>query len=91
MLHSRFDRATETETAWSLHFNFNAGCSVLQNVNAQKIPVVTMELFIKNLKVALLKFMFSRKATKIDKILTVDLTLCSKRQMDGDCQFSWPS
>ena len=30
------------------------------------------------------KFMFSKKATKIDKILTVDLTLCSKYQMDGE-------
>ena len=29
-----------------------------------------------------LKFMFSRKATKIDKIFTVDLTLCSKCQID---------
>ena len=28
--------------------------------------------------------MFSRKATKIDKIFTVDLTLCSKRQIDGE-------
>ena len=30
------------------------------------------------------KFMFSKKATKIDKIFTVDLTLCSKCQMDGE-------
>ena len=30
--------------------------------------------------------MFSTKATKIDKIFTVDLTLCSKCQIDGeDC------
>ena len=28
--------------------------------------------------------MFSKKATKIDKILTVDLTLCSKCQIDGE-------
>ena len=28
--------------------------------------------------------MFSKKATKIDKIFTVDLTLCSKRQTDGE-------
>ena len=32
----------------------------------------------------LLKFMFSKKATKIDEIFTVDLTLCSKRQIDGE-------
>ena len=31
-----------------------------------------------------LKFMFSKKATKNDKIFTVDLTLCSKRQIDGE-------
>ena len=30
-----------------------------------------------------LKFMFSKKATKFDKIFAVDLTLCSKRQIDG--------
>ena len=28
--------------------------------------------------------MFSTKATKIDEIFTVDLTLCSKRQIDGE-------
>ena len=27
--------------------------------------------------------MFSKKATKIDEIFTVDLTLCSKCQIDG--------
>ena len=30
------------------------------------------------------KFMFSKKATKIDKIFTVDLTVCSKCQIDGE-------
>ena len=29
-----------------------------------------------------LKFVFSKKATKNDKIFTVDLTLCSKCQID---------
>ena len=28
--------------------------------------------------------MLSKKATKIDKIFTVDLTLCSKHQIDGE-------
>ena len=28
--------------------------------------------------------MFSRKATKFDKIFTIDLTLCSKHQIDGE-------
>ena len=32
----------------------------------------------------ILKFMFSKKATKIDKIFTVSLTLCSKFQIDGE-------
>ena len=31
-----------------------------------------------------LKFMFSKKATKIDEIFTVDLTLCIKCQIDGE-------
>ena len=29
------------------------------------------------------KFMFSKKTTRIDEIFTVDLTLCSKRQIDS--------
>ena len=31
-----------------------------------------------------LKFMFSKKATKIDEIFTVDLTLFSKRQINDE-------
>ena len=31
-----------------------------------------------------LKFMFSKKATKIDEIFNVDLTLCSKCQIEGE-------
>ena len=31
-----------------------------------------------------LKFMFSKKATKIDEIFTVNLTLCSKCQIGGE-------
>ena len=34
--------------------------------------------------VLLLKFMFSKKATKIDEILIFDLKLCSKCQIDGE-------
>ena len=33
--------------------------------------------------------MFSKKATKIDEIFTVDLTLCSKCQIDGEDFFSF--
>ena len=32
----------------------------------------------------MLKYMFSKKATKIDKIFTLDLTLSSKCQIDGE-------
>ena len=32
---------------------------------------------------SLLKFMFSKKATKFNKIFTVDLTFSSKSQIDG--------
>ena len=32
----------------------------------------------------ILKFMFSKKAKKINEIFTVDLTLCSKCQIDGE-------
>ena len=35
-------------------------------------------------KVVPVKFMFSMKATKFDKIFTVDVMLCSKCQMDGE-------
>ena len=31
-----------------------------------------------------LKFMLPKKATKMDEIFTVDLTLCSKCQIDGE-------
>ena len=31
----------------------------------------------------LLKFMFSKKATKFEKIFTVDLKLCNKLQING--------
>ena len=31
-----------------------------------------------------LKFMFSKKASKIDKIFTVNLILCSECQIDGE-------
>ena len=36
-----------------------------------------------------LKFTFSEKATKIDKIFTVNLTLCSNPQIDGEDFFNF--
>ena len=38
----------------------------------------------KCLNFIVVKFMFSQKATKIDKLFTVHLTLCSKCQIDGE-------
>ena len=35
------------------------------------------------------KFVFSKKATKIDEIFTVNLTLCSKCQIDGEDFFNF--
>ena len=35
-------------------------------------------------KVTHVKFVFSKKATKIDEIFTVDLKVCSKCQIDGE-------
>ena len=32
----------------------------------------------------MVKFILSKKATKIDKIFTIDLRLCSKCQIDGE-------
>ena len=40
--------------------------------------------FEKYLMQSILNFMFSNKATKIDEIFTVNLTLCSKRQIDSE-------
>ena len=38
---------------------------------------------------SLVKFMFSKKATKIVEIFTIDLTLCSKCQSDGEDFFNF--
>ena len=37
-----------------------------------------------NIGTFFVKFMLSKKTTKIDKIFTVDMTLCSKCQIDGE-------
>ena len=44
----------------------------------------TSPLLKQEMKKSLIKFMFSKKATKIDEIFTVDLTLCSKCRIDGE-------
>ena len=48
------------------------------------IRVEYLEVCSKTRNLINLKFMFSKKATKIDKIFIVDLTLCSKRKIDGE-------
>ena len=47
--------------------------------------------YVFKLSYRILKFVFSKKATKIDKLLTVDLTLFRKCRRWGVCQFLWPS
>ena len=44
-------------------------------------------------KKRLVNFMFSKKATKIEKIFTIDMTFTTKRQINSEdfCQFLWPS
>ena len=53
--------------------------------------VVSSSLFLRKIllkafqcNLIMLKLMFSKKATKISEIFTVDLTLCSKCQIDGE-------
>ena len=44
----------------------------------QSVPTLFFNTFL------VVKFMFSRKATKFDKIFSIDLTICSKHQIDGE-------
>ena len=50
---------------------------------AAKCTVLYYYLFLQFLTF-LIKFMFSKKATKIDEIFNVDLTLCSRCQINGE-------
>ena len=49
-------------------------------MNLSNVEGIHMQDLEKNV----IKFMFSKKATKIDKIFTVDLMLCSKCQIYGE-------
>ena len=62
-----------------IRFNLNFFFSLVHSPNSTAIVYV--------------KFIFSKKTTKIDKILTIDLTFTTKSQIDGEdfCQFLWPS
>ena len=46
--------------------------------------MITTYILAPILPLCMVKFMFSKKATKIDKIFTVDLTLTTKSQIDGE-------
>ena len=63
--------------------NFNLKVNKFQNftylTQSKFLPIITCLNFI-----LLVKFMFSKKATKIDEIFTVDLTLCSKCQINDE-------
>ena len=52
-------------------------------IKVNKVMFV-FEKFEKEHDLLLLKFMFSKNAMKIDEIFTVNLTLCSKCQIDGE-------
>ena len=48
------------------------------------ICLVSIDFYLLLYCCPLLKSMFSMKATKIEEIFIVDLTVCSKSQMDGE-------
>ena len=55
-----------------------------KNKFEQKKEKSTIPQFFLSSGLSKLKFTFSKTATKIDKIFTINLTLCSKCQMDGE-------
>ena len=60
-----------------VRFALSISNAIFSSIFPQLIPQLLPQLLT-------LKFMFSKKATKIDKIFTVDLTLCSKCQIDSE-------
>ena len=63
-----------TQTYFFQHIFFSA--NMYTEVKNNKLCEVVLQIFC-------LKFTFSEKATKIDKIFTINLTVCSNRQIDG--------
>jgi hypothetical protein len=56
---------------------------ILQNWRAIFFRPFLFETFLKVFQMnVIIKFMFSKKDTKIDEIFTIDLTICSKCQID---------
>ena len=58
----------------------------LQTPNELNIPKFgrSAEEVVRYFRIFLVKFIFSKKATKIDEIFTVDLTFTTLRQIDGE-------
>ena len=58
----------------------------IQDISQNKIPshVAILSGNCNQTSLHGLKFVFSKKATKIDEIFTVDMTLCSKCQIVGE-------
>ena len=69
----RFEKKVKTQT---------------QNYPSMKVDVQIYHVW-KSSKPRLLKFMFSKKATNIDKIFTVDLTVTTYCQIDGEDFFNF--
>ena len=61
-------------------------CLVKHKLALLKVKVSNKKLLLSRylIRLEFIKFMFSKKATKIDKIFTIDLTLCSKSQIKGE-------
>ena len=55
-----------------------------KNYNNYEIVKLLRPYYIADCDAVHVKFMFSKKATKFDKIFTVHLTLCSKCQINGE-------
>ena len=58
--------------------------SVQKSKKCKKNAILLCNVLLGTVFLILLKFTFSEKATKIDKIFTVNLTVCSNCQMDGE-------
>ena len=64
--------------------NSGQGLSTKNTVDLTLFKKQKMAPFTLLCNTVLLKFMFSKKATKIEEIFTIDLTLSSECQIDGE-------
>ena len=78
-------RSTQTETVFSIVVKGQLILKCPFGVfKSPKKPTKFFPGFLEKFFFAKQPLMFSTKATKIDEIFTVDLTLCSKCQIDGE-------